>query len=37
MIGDLVLGQVSGKGAEGYHEALEMIAGELGVEPPPAA
>jgi 3-dehydroquinate dehydratase-2 len=37
VIGDLVTGQVSGKGADGYHEALEILAGELGVEPRPAA
>lgn len=27
----LVLAKISGKGADGYHEALELLAGELGV------
>ena len=33
----LVIGRVSGQGADGYREALEMIAEHLGVEPPAAA
>ena len=37
VISDLVVGSVSGKGPDGYHEALDLIAGELGVEPPSAA
>jgi 3-dehydroquinate dehydratase II len=37
VIGDLVIGRICGKGADGYREALEYLARELGVEPPPAA
>ena len=37
VISDLVVGSVSGKGPDGYHQALDMLAGELGVEPPSAA
>ena len=37
VISDLVAGRVSGKGPDGYREALELLAGELGVEPPTAA
>ena len=37
VIADLVLGQVQGKGADGYREALELLARELGVSEPPAA
>jgi len=37
VIGDLVLARVSGKGADGYREALELLARELDVEPPSAA
>jgi 3-dehydroquinate dehydratase-2 len=37
VISDLVVGRVSGRGPEGYREALEMLAERLGVEPPPAA
>jgi 3-dehydroquinate dehydratase-2 len=37
VIADLVLSRVTGKGAEGYREALELIARELGVDPPEAA
>jgi len=33
---DLVTGRVAGKGPDGYREALEILAGELGVEPPAA-
>ncbi|MEX0992368.1 MAG: type II 3-dehydroquinate dehydratase [Solirubrobacterales bacterium] len=33
----LVLAKVSGKGADGYQDALARLAAELGVEPPPAA
>ena len=34
MIADLVTGRVSGKGVDGYREALELLARELGVDPP---
>jgi 3-dehydroquinate dehydratase-2 len=37
VIADLVVGRVAGKGPDGYHEALEILARELGVEPPDAA
>jgi 3-dehydroquinate dehydratase-2 len=37
VLADLVLAQVSGKGVEGYREALEVIAKELGVPPEDAA
>jgi 3-dehydroquinate dehydratase-2 len=37
VISDLVVGRVAGKGPDGYREALEILARELGVEPPPAA
>jgi 3-dehydroquinate dehydratase-2 len=37
VISDLVVGRVHGKGADGYREALELLARELGVEPPAAA
>jgi 3-dehydroquinate dehydratase-2 len=37
VIGDLVLSRISGKGVDGYREALELLAGELGVDPPEAA
>jgi 3-dehydroquinate dehydratase-2 len=37
VIGDLVIGRIAGKGVDGYHEALELLAGELGVDPPEAA
>src|SRR5919108_301037 len=37
VIGDLVIGRISGRGPEGYREALEILAGELGGDPPPAA
>jgi 3-dehydroquinate dehydratase II len=37
VIGDLALARIFGKGADGYREALELIARELGVEPPQAA
>ena len=37
VISDLVAGSVRGKGADGYREALELLARELGVEDPPAA
>ena len=37
VLADLVTGRVAGKGPDGYHEALEMLAGELGIEPPSAA
>jgi 3-dehydroquinate dehydratase-2 len=37
VISDLAAGCVSGKGPDGYREALEMLAGALGVDPPSAA
>jgi 3-dehydroquinate dehydratase-2 len=37
VLSDLVLGRVSGRGPDGYREALELLARELGVGPPPAA
>ena len=37
VLSDLVTGRVAGKGPDGYHEALQMLARELGVEPPSAA
>jgi 3-dehydroquinate dehydratase-2 len=37
VIADLVLHKIAGKGPDGYHEALELIAEELGVDPPEAA
>ena len=37
VIADLVVGRISGKGADGYREALELLARELGVDPPAAA
>jgi 3-dehydroquinate dehydratase-2 len=37
VISDLVIGCVSGKGPDGYRDALEILAGRLGVEPPAAA
>jgi 3-dehydroquinate dehydratase-2 len=37
VIADLVIDRVSGRGADGYHDALERLGRELGVEPPPAA
>jgi 3-dehydroquinate dehydratase-2 len=37
VISDLVAGRVQGKGADGYREALELLAHELGVGEPPAA
>ena len=37
VIADLVADRISGKGAEGYRVALELLGRELGVEPPPAA
>jgi 3-dehydroquinate dehydratase-2 len=33
----LVIGRVHGKGADGYREALELLARELGIASPPAA
>lgn len=36
VIGDLVIGRISGKGADGYREALELVARKLGVKPPAA-
>jgi 3-dehydroquinate dehydratase-2 len=37
VLGDLVLRRISGKGVDGYREALELLASELGVDPPEAA
>jgi 3-dehydroquinate dehydratase II len=37
VIAEIVSDRVSGKGADGYHEALELLARQLGVEPPAAA
>jgi 3-dehydroquinate dehydratase-2 len=37
VIADLVIARVSGKGADGYHDAIERVARELGVDEPPAA
>ena len=37
VISDLVVGRIHGRGADGYREALELLARELGVEAPPAA
>lgn len=37
VIADLVVDRVSGKGADGYHEALERLGRELGADGPPAA
>jgi 3-dehydroquinate dehydratase-2 len=37
VISDLVIETVSGKGADGYHEALEILSRRLDVDAPPAA
>jgi 3-dehydroquinate dehydratase II len=37
VISERVIGRISGKGPDGYREALELIARELGREPPRAA
>jgi 3-dehydroquinate dehydratase II len=37
VIADLVIGRIAGKGPDGYREALDLIATELGVTPPAAA
>jgi 3-dehydroquinate dehydratase-2 len=37
VIGDLVLARIAGKGADGYRDALEVVARELGIDPPQAA
>jgi len=37
VIADLVVGSVKGKGADGYREALDLLARELGAAAPPAA
>ena len=37
VIADLATARISGKGPDGYREALELMAVELGVEPPTAA
>jgi 3-dehydroquinate dehydratase II len=37
VISDLVTARVAGQGADGYREALEVLARELGLDPPTAA
>ena len=37
VISDLVTARVAGKGADGYRDALEVLARELGLDPPSAA
>jgi 3-dehydroquinate dehydratase II len=37
VIAELVVARISGKGPDGYHDGLEVLAGELGVDRPPAA
>jgi 3-dehydroquinate dehydratase-2 len=37
VISDLVVARIHGKGADGYREALELLARELGAQAPPAA
>jgi 3-dehydroquinate dehydratase-2 len=37
VIAELAIGRIAGKGPEGYHDALDLIATELGVTPPAAA
>ena len=37
VVTDLVTGRVTGKGPDGYREALELLARELGIDPPTAA
>jgi 3-dehydroquinate dehydratase-2 len=37
VLAGLVLRKISGKGVDGYREALELLAQELGVDPPKAA
>jgi 3-dehydroquinate dehydratase-2 len=37
VIAELVMGRIAGKGPDGYREALDLIAAELGVTPPAAA
>jgi 3-dehydroquinate dehydratase-2 len=37
VIGELVLARIYGKGPDGYREALDLLARELGVQPPHAA
>jgi 3-dehydroquinate dehydratase-2 len=37
VIAELVMGRIAGKGTDGYREALDLIAAELGVTPPAAA
>jgi 3-dehydroquinate dehydratase-2 len=37
VIAELVTGRVAGKGPDGYREALELLARELGIDPPAAA
>jgi 3-dehydroquinate dehydratase-2 len=37
VISDLVIARIKGKGADGYREALELLAHRLGTQAPPAA
>jgi len=37
VISDVVIGCVYGKGVDGYRDAVELLARELGAEEPPAA
>ena len=37
VLSDLVIGRVAGKGPDGYRDALETLARELGIDPPAAA
>ena len=37
VVTELVRGRVTGKGPDGYREALELLARELGIDPPTAA
>ena len=37
VIADLVVGRVSGRGPDGYREGLEVLAANLGIDPPSAA
>jgi 3-dehydroquinate dehydratase-2 len=37
VLSDLVVSRVAGKGPDGYRDALEVLARELGIDPPAAA
>jgi 3-dehydroquinate dehydratase-2 len=37
VVADLAVARISGKGPDGYREALEFLAAQLGVQPPNAA